>query len=145
MKTMSLKNRIYSMLMFALVIISFPACESDYVTPELTLKEELIGTWDITSYKLNGEEYIPNLLKSGLIQFSPFTGLKGEFTQEVTFPDEESLTLTGEYEVDEENNEVRIEYEGDIITAEIEITGGNMMNWESVRDEYPLILKANKR
>jgi hypothetical protein len=145
MKTMSFKNRIYTMLMFALVIISLPACENDDVTTPFTLKEELIGTWDITSYKLNGEEYIPSLVKSATIQFNPFTGLQGQFTQEVTFSDEESLTLTGDYEVDEEEKEVRMEYEGDVITAEIEITGGNMMDWESIRDEYPLIIKANKR
>ena len=50
MKTMLLKNGIFTMLMFAFILVALPSCDKDEETPEPTFKETLVGTWDIDSY-----------------------------------------------------------------------------------------------
>jgi hypothetical protein len=69
MKTIVLKNKIFSMMMLALITLSFVSCdkEDDVVKP--TFKQELTGTWDISSYKLEGSEYIGVLVEKGQYHF----------------------------------------------------------------------------
>ncbi len=145
MKTMFFKNPIYTMLMFAVVALSFTACDKEEETPQLSFKEQLVGTWDITSYKLDDDEWIGLIIESGSIKFNAFTGDEGQFEQVVRYLDDDTHTLTGAYTVDEARKEVSMEYEDEIIVAQIGITGGDKMVWESLENLYPLVIKADKR
>jgi hypothetical protein len=144
MKTMFLKKG-FAALMCALAIMSLASCGNDDDVAEPTLKEEIAGVWDVTSYKLNGDEYLGVLVTSATLEFGAYSGSKGQFEEVVTFPDDETFSISGPYEVDEERKEVRMEYEGEIIVAQITITGGDHMVWESIQDEYPLVIEADKR
>ena len=142
MKINLMKNRIFSMLMLALVTLSIVSCDKgdDEVKP--TFKEELTGTWDITSYKLSGDEYMGVLVEKASITFSAYNGAKGQFQQEVTFWEEETATLEGGYSANEEKHEVTMDYEGDIITAMVTITNGKQMLFEA---GDLLVIAATKR
>ena len=142
MKTLFLKNRIFSMLMLALFTLSLVSCdkEDDVVKP--TFKQELTGTWDISSYKLEGSEYMGVLAEKASITFSAYTGAKGEFQQEVTFFGEEAAVLDGSYAADETKREVTMDYEGDYINAKVTITNGKQMLFEAGNF---LVIVATKR
>ena len=144
MKINFFKSPILSTLMLALVTLSFSSCGNDDDTADLPLKDRLAGTWDINSYKLGGDEYMGLLFESAYLKFDAYTGTHGQIEQGVVFPGEGAFVLTGIYSVDEENDEVNMEYEGDTITAQIEITG-NKLVWQSLQDGYTLELKATRR
>ena len=135
-------NSTFAFLMLAVSVFTFTSCDKDPV--EKPFKEEVVGVWDITSYKLAGTEYIPLLMESGSIQFNAYTGAQGVFVQVVNWPDEDFVSLSGPYTVNEARNEVSMQYEDEIIVAEIEITGDEML-WKSIQDEYPLVIKATRR
>jgi len=145
MKNMFLKNRIFSMMMLAFITLTFVACDKEDPIKEPTFKEELTGTWDITSYKLRTTEYIGFLVETANIRFSPYTGAEGQFMQETTFWEEESDILEGPYSVDEVKKEITMDYEGETVIAKIKITNGKEMVWESELDGHPLMVKATKR
>ena len=69
MKTMLLKNGIFTMLMFAFILVALPSCDKDEETPEPTFKETLVGTWDIDSYLLDDDEWIGFILDEASITF----------------------------------------------------------------------------
>lgn len=145
MKTMFLKNQIFTMLMFALTALAMASCHKDDDTAAPLLKDQLTGTWDITSYKLDGDEYLGLLIQSGSIRFDAITDAEGQFEQEVTFPDEESLSLTGAYSVDNTAGKVHMNYEGEVVIAKVEITQSKYMKWDGNQDGYPLVILATKR
>jgi len=141
MKTLSFKNA--AMILFSFIAVTLTSCLGEE-TAEAPFKEQLAGTWDIDSYKLNGDEYMGLLIESGSITFHAYTGTVGRFEQDVVFPDGESFSIGGAYTVDEEREEVSMEYEGEIIVAQVDIDGDKMV-WEGVQDQWPLVIKATKR
>ncbi len=144
MKTMLLKNRFFLVLMAAFMLVTFSSCDKDEEAPEPTFQESLVGTWDITSYVLDDDEWMGFILESAAITFEQPNGNNGIFSQEVTFADDEKVTISGRYVLDETEGRVTMYYEGEPIVADIVITGDKML-WDSTLDGYPLVLKAKKR
>ena len=136
-------NSAFAMMLVVVSMFTFTSCDEE--TVETPFKEAVVGTWDITSHKVSGTEYIPLLMESGSIQFKAYTGAQGVFVQVVHWPDEDFVSLSGPYTVDEARNEVHMQYEDEIIVAEIEITNEDEMLWRSLQDEYPLVIKATRR
>ena len=147
MKTMLFKNGLFAVMTAAFALLSLSSCDwwGNEETPELSFEASLVGTWDITSYNLDGDEWIGLIVEAAFITFQEPVDHAGIFEQVVTFTDDEPVTLSGRYIVDELHSQVTLYYEGEPIVADITITGGNKMHWESIQDEYPLVLKATKR
>lgn len=145
MKAILLKIRIFTMLLAAFAIVSLPSCIWDEETPEPPFEESLVGTWDITSYILDDDEWMGLIADEASITFLPPTNHSGIFTQEITFSDGDSMSLSGRFIVDVEHQQVTMFYEGEPILADIDIIGGNKMLWESIQDQFPLVIKATKR
>lgn len=145
MKTIAFKNPLFLMMSFVLTAIAFTSCGPDEETPEPPLSQSLIGTWDIDSYHLDDDEWIGTIVNSASITFEAPTGNSGVFSQEITFADGEVSTISARYVLDETNHQVTMYFEGEPILANVTITSGNKLHWESLQDEYPLIIKATKR
>jgi hypothetical protein len=145
MKTILLKIRIFTMLFAAFAIGSLPSCIWDDETPEPPFEASLVGTWDITSYVLDDDEWMGLIAEEASITFIAPTNHSGIFTQAITFSDGDTLAISGRFIVDVEHQQVTMFYEGEPILADIKITGGNKMLWESIQDQFPLVIKATKR
>ena len=145
MNTMLLKNGIITMLMFAFILVALPSCDKEEETPEPTFKETLVGTWYINSYQLDDDEWIDFILESATLTFQEPNGNSGIFIQEGTFADGDTMNLSGRYIYSEAARQVTMYYEGEPILADITFTGGNKMLWESIQQEFPLVIKATKR
>lgn len=145
MKSAFLKTNLFTLLMLALVTVMLPSCDRDDETPELPISQSLIGTWDIDSYVLDDDEWMGLIMESASITFGELQINSGIFTQEVTFADGETTSLSGRYVLDETLGQVTMYYEGEPIVADITITNGNKLLWDSVEQGYPLVLKATKR
>ena len=143
MKTFFKNFKPATILLFAIAAFSFTACdEEEVVTPPL--KEQIAGTWDITSYNLGGDEYMGFIIESASLEFGTYTGAEGVFTEVVTFPGEEPISISGPYRVDEDHQKVFMTFEGDMIIAEVEING-DQLEWDGTQDGFPLVLKATRQ
>lgn len=144
MKTLFVNLKSIAMMMVAVSAIGLTACENDEA--ETPVKEEIVGTWDITSYKVAGDEYMNLAFEAASLRFEAYTGATGEFEQEVTFPDEESTSITGTYSIDNATHKVEMDYEGEIVIAEVEFSNnGDNLRWDGTQDGYPLVILATRR
>ena len=141
MKTFSFKN--FALILFTFISVTLMSCWGEE-TVEAPFSEQLAGTWDIDSYELNGDEYMGLLMESASLTFHAYTGTVGRFEQDVVFPDGEIFSIGGAYTVDEESEEVSMDYEGETIVAQVDIDGDKMI-WTGTQDQLPLIIKATKR
>ena len=145
MKTFLLNLKTLALVTLTLGAITFTSCNDDDNVKK-PIKDDLVGTWDITSYKVDGDEYMGLAIEAGSITFHAYTGAKGVFDQAVTFPDEESTSISGDYTADDETSKIEMNYEGEIIVAEITITGdGDKLRWDGTKDGYPLVILATRR
>ncbi len=143
MKTLLAKPFILAFAL-ATTLILFSSCQKDE-EEQILEKSELIGTWDIDSYKLDGDEYIGLLVTAATLRFHDYTGAQGIFEQTVLFADESEYFLEGAYSVDARAGKVTLDYTGDLVDAHITITDGTKMHWESEQDEVPLVILATKQ
>lgn len=134
------------MLLFtALTTLTFVSC--DKKNEDLTqVKEDIVGTWDVTSYKVGGDEYIGFAIESAAMTFHAYTGAEGVFDQEVTFFDEDVLAISGAYSVNESKDEVTMEYGSDVVFAKVSFTdNGNKLRWDGTEEGFPLVILAERR
>lgn len=144
MKTIFFQIKTITLVVLALTAFSFVSCnDDDPVTPPL--KDQLVGTWDVTSYKLGGDEYMGFIFDAASIRFDAYTGVEGQFLQEVTFPDEESTSITGGYSFNENTKKVTMEYDGETIVATIDIEDEDTLTWDGSQDGFPLVIEATRR
>ncbi len=144
MKTAFLKNAFLLPLTIVALSFGMTSCDkSDDLSQEEL--EALGGLWDITSYAIDGDEYIGVLAESGTIEFEPDGPAGGTFTQGIKFFDEEEPAyISGEYTVNAKKGEIRLEYDGVVVVANIQIDGDEL-DWQGRQDGFPLDLAATRR
>ena len=145
MKTFLFKNHLFTLLLLAFGALTFVSCDQeDDETPELPLAESLPGTWDITSYKLDDDEWMNFIADAAFITFEAPVDSAGIFSQEVTFADGETMSLSGRYVISSVPGQIIMYFEGEPMIVDIEIIG-DQLHWESIQQEFPLVIKATKR
>lgn len=97
-----------------ILVIAFLAVTSVLFTscnPETILAKNLEGTWDITSFTIDGVELIGAGLNSGEFEFEEYDGSEGDF--ELTFINSAGQTIksTGEYELNSDGDEIDLNYD----------------------------------
>jgi hypothetical protein len=145
MKAFLFKNHFFAFALMSIAALSFVACDNkDEETPEPSLEVSLVGTWDINSYQLDDDEWMGLIAESAFITFEEPVDSSGIFIQEVTFADGETVSLSSRYIISEIPGQIIMYYEGEPIVVDIDITGNKML-WESIQQQYPLVIKATKR
>jgi hypothetical protein len=144
MKTLFHSFKTISMVLFSIVALTLTSCGDDDTTSETLLQDAIVGTWNLTSYKVGTDEYMGLIFSTASLKFEATNGAEGEFEQTVTFPDGETASITGPYTVHNSNHKITMTYDGDVVIAEIEIKNGKM-TWDGTQDGYPLLIKADKQ
>lgn len=148
MKTQVLKASFGALLLLTLFVL--PACrkddDDDAMEPQdPSLKSELVGEWNITSFKLDTFEYMQVIVERSVIRFDAYTGAKGNYRHTIEYADGELEVLTGEYRVDEAARELHMALFHDNRTVFLEIsTDGKRMYWSGEQDGNPLTVRAER-
>lgn len=142
MKSNMLKTAM--LLLLSAVAISLTSCDKDDDNAADELRENIAGTWDFTSFKLGGSEYMGTVVDSASIQYKTFTGAQGDFVQQVKYLDEDPLdTTAGKYEI-VDGDEIKMSADGDSYTMKVTFSG-NTVQLEGTQDGKQLVVKAKKR
>ena len=145
MKTFISNFKTFALLTATAMTLGLTSCDKDDDV-KLPVKETIVGTWDIDSYKVAGDEYMGLAIDAASLTFDAYIDEEGVFEESVTFPDEESTSLSGAYSVDEDADKVVMNYEGELVLAEVEFSNnGNTLHWDGTQDGYPLVIKATRR
>jgi len=140
MKSIVLKSPLF-IAMLALASFTLTSCEKDEDKP--SLKAQIVGDWKITSYTVDGAEYMGSLVTSSKVEFEPYSGTKGDYEWDIFYADGTSDRSSGDYIVDEEDAVIEIEEDGETYDLEVEINN-NKLELSGNMEGFRVILKANR-
>jgi hypothetical protein len=114
-----------SLLLFVLPAIT--SCDKCKEKIEPTIKERLVGEWEIQSFTIDGVEAKGSVIQSSSMEFEAYTGSNGDFEWFISYADGSSEIQTGDYEVDEEDQEIIFESnDGDRLKLAYELKGDDL-------------------
>lgn len=142
MKMNILKSGLLLLALFATAALT--SCKDDEDDAPNELKENIVGIWDLTSFKVSGFEYMGTIIDSASIEYKAFTGAQGNFNQMVKYLDEDPRETTeGKYEI-LSGESVKMTADGESYTMKVIVNGDNIQ-LEGKQDDEPLVIKAKKR
>lgn len=130
-----MKNTIskLTLLAFSLMLLILPglmSCKKDK-HDEPTLQEQLVGEWEVTSFKIDDLEMMDFFLSSSSLEIEASNEPKGDYGWLFVYYDGSSTDASGYYEVDESsrkltldnNTEAEVEYDIKLNGDELELKG----------------------
>ncbi len=127
--------------MVALIALTFSACKKD---DDPTLREQMVGTWDVTSYTEDGEEQINAFIQAFTMRYNEYQGDEGSFRWTFNYFDGSTEIVNGFYTVNEENKTLRVEANGQVIRLDVELNGSRLSLSGNV-DGFSVIIRADKQ
>ncbi|MDX1913786.1 MAG: lipocalin family protein [Saprospiraceae bacterium] len=144
MKTSFSKFNLTALSLLLFVIPAITSCDKCKEKIEPTVKERLVGEWEITSFTIDGVEAKGSVILSSNMEFEAYTGSNGDFEWFIIYTDGSSETQTGDYEVDEEDREIELESnDGDRLKLEYELDGDDL-ELSGILDGERYVLKAER-
>lgn len=131
----------FGFLMVALIALTFSACKKD---DDPTLREQMVGTWDVTSYTEDGEEQINAFIQAFTMRYNEYQGDEGSFRWTFNYFDGSTEIVNGFYTVNEENKTLRVEANGQVIRLDVELNGSRLSLSGNV-DGFSVIIRADKQ
>ncbi|MCC6410295.1 MAG: hypothetical protein IT270_01475 [Saprospiraceae bacterium] len=144
MKTNVFQMTAKMLALTAMLAFAMTSCEKDEDEPTIA-KEDLVGKWEFTSFKVDTSEYIGVVVDSAGIKFDAFTGAQGNFSQTVVYEDGDRDELSGKYQVKESTNEVIMIALGDTNTAKITLLNDSKLEWKGKQENKNLTVKAKRK
>lgn len=146
MKTNFLKTGISALMVFAFAAFAMTSCQKDDDVAPKTLKSQLVGTWNFTSYKVDTSEYMGSLVDTARITFDAFTtGTQGNFKETIVWSDGEKDNLTGKYEVDEAGKKVKLVLTGKTETIDVTLISATKLEWKGKEGSKNVTVKTVRK
>ncbi len=142
MKTSILKTG--TLLLAFAALFAFQSCDKDDDTPLPPVKEQIVGIWDVTSFKVGGSEYMNTVVEEASFRYDTIAGAQGYFRQTVKYADEDpEEVIEGTYKI-EGSNQVVITADGETKTLKASVNGDNLQ-LEGTDNGKAVVMKAEKR
>ena len=145
MKTLLSKINLATLALLLLVLAGFSSCKKDDDDKNNSnLRAAIVGEWDVTSFTFDGVEVIGTVIISSKMEFEAYTGSNGDFEWNINYGDGSSENQIGDYEVDEEDNEVELQSaNGSIFKLEAEVDGDEL-ELSGILDGERVVIKADR-
>lgn len=147
MKTVLSKINLTALALLLLVSPSFTSCKKDKDsddTPKSELRAAIVGEWEVTSFTLDGVEFMNTIIIASKMEFETYSGSNGDFEWSINYSDGSSETQIGDYEVDEEDQEVELQSnDGEIFKLKAEVDGGEL-ELSGNLDGQRVVIKADR-
>ena len=146
MKTAFSKFNFAALALLFLTLTAMTSCDKckDDDKPTPTVKEQLVGEWEIKSFTIDGVEVKGAIVTASKMEFEAYSGDNGDFEWSINFADGTSETESGDYEVDENDKEIELEnHEGKRIKFDFDLDGDDL-ELSGILDGERYILKAER-
>jgi hypothetical protein len=140
---MKLRSLTYLLaLPLALSFLTLSSCKKD---KDPTLTERLVGTWDVTSFTADGVELVGFLMQTFTMRFNEVQGGEGAFRWTIIYFDGSTEVTNGFYSVNEENESIRLEANGEVIRLDIDLRNNNSVVFSGNVDGESVVLRATRQ
>lgn len=145
MKNTILKSNLLILSLLLLLVSGFTSCKKDKdEAPKPTLRERLVGDWEIKSFTIDGVEMKGSIVTTSKMEFEAYTGSNGDFEWFIAYADGSSETQIGDYEVDEADEEIELESnDGDRLKLDFDLNGDDL-ELSGTLDGARYVLKAER-
>lgn len=140
MKTLISKSRLFTFLMLSIAIVGVSSCKKDN---DPTLKDEVVGDWEVKSFTEDGVELMNTVVSSFTMEYESYSGINGDFEWQIFYGDGSSERITGDYEVDVEDKEIKLIKDDGTTTLELEVNGDNIVI-EGIIDGFRYVVKGKR-
>jgi len=143
MKTVFSALSTKTLALLLLVLPAMPSCDK-CKDDRTTLKDELVGEWQIESFTIDGVEAKGSVITSSKLEFEAYSSSNGDFEWFIHYFDGSSELQVGDYEVDETDQEITLEdNEGDRIKFDFDLEGIDL-ELSGILDGERYLLKAER-
>lgn len=146
MKTLLSKINLATLALLLLVLAGFSSCkkDDDDKNDNGNLREAIVGEWEITSFTFDGVEVMGTVITYSKMEFEDYSGSNGDFQWNIIYGDGSSENQIGDYEVDEEDNEVELQSaNGSIFKLEAEVKDGKL-ELSGILDGERVVVEAER-
>jgi len=145
MKNTNFKSNLLAFSLLLLLLPGLTSCKKDKdEAPAPTLRERLVGDWEIQSFTIDGVEVKGSIVTTSKMEFEAYTGSNGDFEWFIAYADGSSETQTGDYEVDEADGEIILESnDGDRLKLDLDLDGDDL-ELSGILDGERYVLKAER-
>ena len=140
MKTFVAKSRLFTLLMLSVAIAGLSSCKKD---KEPTLKDEVTGDWEVKSFTEDGVELMEVIVDNFTMEYEVYSGSNGDFDWQINYIDGSSERVTGDYEVDVEDKEIKLIKNDGTTTMELDVDGNELVI-EGIIDGERYVIKAKR-
>ena len=140
MKSNLVKFAFLLLVAFSLAF-TFSNCKKD---KKPTLRESLVGEWEIKSFTIDGVETKGSVVRSSKMEFEKYTGTNGDFEWSISYMDGSTDIESGDYQVDEEDGEIEFKSaDGNTLQLEFDLDGEEL-ELEGIIDAERVVIKAER-
>ena len=126
-----------------LLASGFTSCKKDK-DDENNLREAVVGDWEVTSFTIDGVEVMGTVILASKMEFEAYSGSNGDFEWSINYGDGSSETQSGDYEVDQEDQEIELQSgDGETIKLEADIDGDEL-ELSGNLDGERIVIKADR-
>ena len=140
MKTIVAKSRMFAFLMLSIAVVGLASCKKD---PKPTLKDEVVGNWEVKSFTEDGVELMGSVVTSFTMKYEKFSGLNGDFAWVIFYSDGTSERITGDYEVDVEDKQIKLIKDDGTTTMELTVANDGI-EVEGIIDGFRYVVKGKR-
>jgi hypothetical protein len=131
----------FTLFAVAVLFLLMSSCKKD----DPTLQAQLEGEWDVESFTEDGTEIMGSLYQVFTMDFGDYEGNEGDARWTITYFDGSTEVSNGFYTVNEENETVRLEFDGEVTRLDIDEIDGDELVLSGVVDGFNYEIKAEKR
>ena len=140
MKTLVSKSRIFALLMLSIAVVGMTSCKKD---KKPTFKEEVVGDWEVKSFTEDGVELMSTIVTSFTMEYETYAGSNGDFEWVINYADGTSERITGDYEIDVEDKEIKLIKNDGTTTLDIDVNNDDV-EIEGIIDGFRYVIKADR-
>lgn len=140
MKTLVSKSRLFALLMLSIAAVGMTSCKKD---KKPTFKEEVVGDWEVKSFTEDGVELMETIVTSFTMEYEAYTGSNGDFEWVINYADGTNERITGDYEIDVEDKEIKLVKNDGTQTLDIDLSNDEV-EIEGIIDGFRYVIKADR-
>lgn len=127
-----------------LLLPALTSCKKDDDKNNPSLKEQIVGEWEVKSFSLDGIEAMSIVILSSKMEFEAYTGNNGDFEWYIGYADGTSENQSGDYELDEADSELELENaDGERLKLEVDLDGDEL-EISGISDGQRVVIKAER-
>jgi len=130
----------FTLLALSVLFLSISSCKKD----DPTLQAQLEGEWDVTSYTQDGTELMDAFIQAFTMDFGEYEGGEGDVRFTYNYTDGSSDVINGFYTVNEDNETLRVEFDGEVDRLDIDVLTDDDLELSGVIDGINNIIKADR-